>query len=43
MIPSARIHREGDISALGAQKELTDQEMPGFCMSSINSNITSHI
>ncbi len=32
MIPSAYT-REGDISALGAQKEFTDQEMPGFGIS----------
>ncbi|MBT9985302.1 gluconate:H+ symporter [Staphylococcus aureus] len=38
MIPSAYT-REGDISALGAQKEFTDQEMPGFGMSLLTATL----
>ena len=38
MIPSA-YRREGDISALGAQKEFTDQEMPGFGMSLLTATL----
>ena len=37
MIPSAYT-REGDISALGAQK-FTDQEMPGFGMSLLTATL----
>ncbi|MBU5909234.1 gluconate permease, partial [Vibrio cholerae O1] len=38
MIPSAYT-REGDISALGAQKEFKDQEMPGFGMSLLTATL----
>ncbi len=38
MVPSAYT-REGDISALGAQKEFTDQEMPVFGMSLLTATL----